>query len=400
VKHDYDILIIGAGLAGITAAIACAQTGVSVALIDRTARQDTPDDFRASAIAASALRMFGRLGVELGAHIEPIQDMLAYEGSPNLPWKIHFDQADKLGAMIENTHLRRALWARFDAIKTAHIFAPAQIISHSRDAGGVRLDIMQGGTQRSLTAKLLIAADGRNSQMRRAAQINVQSAHYDQRALVAVISHSLPHQGLALQRFMRGGPLAVLPLPKNHMAKNRSQIVWSDKTAAIGALEQLGEANFTALLAQRMGDYLGDLSLETPRQSYPLGLQVADKFTAERLALIGDAAHVIHPLAGQGLNLGLRDVAALAEGITLAHKRGLDIGTAGLLDYAAWRNIDVRAMGAATHSLNLIFGLKNPIFGHMRRAGLKASNAISPLKGLFMQEAAGELGDLPEIMRM
>ena len=392
---DFDIIIIGAGLVGITAAIACAQTGLSLALIDRNAPQDMPEDFRASAISPSALRMLARLHVDIEPYSEPIHDMLAYEGAQNSPWKIHFDTADKLGVMAENSHLRRVLWDRFHQLENTHLFAPAQLTGHSRDASAVKAQITQDGRLQSFNARLMIAADGRSSHIRRAAQINVQSTPYNQRALVAIIAHSLPHQGLALQRFMRGGPLAVLPLPQN-----RSQIVWSDKTAAIGALEQLSEADFTALLAQRMGDYLGDLTLDSPRQSYPLGLQIADKFTAERLALIGDAAHVIHPLAGQGLNLGLRDVAALAEGVGLAHKRGLDIGSSGLIDYAAWRNIDVRAMGAATHSLNMIFGLKNPILGHIRRLGLKTANEIPMLKGLFMSEAAGELGDLPAIMRM
>jgi len=392
-KTEFDIIIVGAGLVGLTAAIACAQSGVSVALIDRRARSDMPEDFRASAIAASGMRMLTRLGVELGDKAQPIQDMMAYEGGQDAPWKIHFDEADKLGVMAENTHLRAALWAVLDELEAVEFIAPAEISTHSHDALGVSVTITRHGVP--LTAKLLIAADGRGSKLRRAAGITVQNTQYDQRALVTVIKHSLPHDGLALQRFMRGGPLAVLPLPQN-----RSQIVWSDKAGAIGALEQLSETDFLDIVTDRMGDYLGELSLETPRQSYPLGLQVADDFTATRLALIGDAAHVIHPLAGQGLNLGLRDVAALAEGVGLAQSRGQDIGVAGLLDYAAWRNTDVRAMGAATHSLNMMFGIKNPLLGHLRRFGLKTVNEISPLKGLFMQNAAGNLGDLPAIMRI
>ena len=396
-KTEFDILIVGAGLVGLTAAIACAQSGASVAVIDRRARDDMPDDFRASAIAASAVRMLIRLGVDFGDHAQPIQDMMAYEGrqnSPDIgPWKIHFDEADKLGVMIENTRLRAALWEALGGLDSVKIIAPAKIISHIHEANGV--EVLLAGDDTPLTAKLLIAADGRNSHLRRAAGITVQSTQYDQRALVAVIKHSLPHDGLALQRFMSGGPLAVLPLPNN-----RSQIVWSDKAGAISALEQLSEADFIDILADRMGDYLGELSLQTPRQSYPLGLQVADSFTATRLALIGDAAHVIHPLAGQGLNLGLRDVAALAEGIRLAQKTGQDIGIAGLLDYESWRNGDVRAMGAATHSLNLLFGLKNPVFGHIRRVGLKAVNDMTPLKAMFMQSAAGNLGEVPVLMRI
>ncbi len=392
-KTNFDILLIGAGLVGLSAAVACAQSGVSVAVIDRRTQDDMPEDYRASAIAASSLRMLERLGVRLGAKAEPILDMMAYEASQAAPWKIHFDEADKLGVMIENKYLRQALWAAFEGLDNTLMIAPAQITQHSHDANGVELHL--AGQDAPLRAKLLIAADGRNSYIRRAAGINVQSTDYTQRALITIIKHSLPHKGLALQRFMRGGPLAVLPLPGN-----RSQIVWSDKTAAVTALEQFSEADFCDILTDRMGDYLGTVALETPRQSYPLILQVADRFSAPRLALIGDAAHVIHPLAGQGLNLGLRDVAALAEGIDLAQKRGLDIGVAGLIDYNIWRNIDVRLMGAVTHSLNKAFGVKNPVFGHMRRLALKTINEMSPVKELFMQDAAGELGELPKIMHI
>jgi len=392
-KSDYDIIIVGAGLVGLTAAIACAQSGVSIALIDRQAPDKSAADYRASAIAASSLRMFERLGVDLGDKAYPIQDMMAYEGTHHTPWKIHFDDADKLGSMIENAHLQRALLVKLQALETVDIIAPAHIVAHSQDASGVEVELERH--KAPLTAKLLIAADGRNSHIRRSVGITVQKTDYNQRALVTIIKHSLPHDGLALQRFMRGGPLAALPLPNN-----RSQIVWSDKAMAIEALEQFSETDFIDVLAEKMGDYLGELSLETPRQSYPLGLQIADRFTAERVALIGDAAHVIHPLAGQGLNLGLRDVAALSEGVGLAHKRGLDIGVAGLLDYDSWRQTDIRMMGAATHSLNMMFRAKNPIFGHLRRLGLNAVNEITPLKHVFMQEAAGNLGDLPKIMRI
>ncbi|MEP1229182.1 MAG: FAD-dependent oxidoreductase [Litorimonas sp.] len=391
-KTNFDIIIVGAGLVGLTAAIACAQSGLSIAVIDRRARADMPADYRASAIAASSMRMLERLGVELSEQTQPIHDMVAYEGMQSEPWKVHFDAPDKLGAMIENTHLQQALWAAFDSLHNVHMLAPAQITDHSHDIGGVTVSLAD--TENPLTAKLLIAADGHGSYMRRAAGITVQKTDYEQRALVAIVKHSLPHDGVAVQRFMHGGPLAVLPLPNN-----RSQIVWSNKSGAATTLEHMDETDFLAILSEKMGEYLGGLSLETPRQSYPLRLQIADAFSADRLALIGDAAHVIHPLAGQGLNLGLRDVAALSEGIGLAKTRGQDIGVAGLLDYSAWRNTDIRAMGAATHSLNVMFGAKNPLIGHIRRLGMKAINDISPLKKIFIQNAAGDLGDLPAIMR-
>jgi len=390
-KTDFDVIIVGAGLIGLTAAIACVKSGLSVALIDRHAREDMPMDVRASAIAASSMRMFERLGVELSDKIQPIHDMLAYEGRQSQPWKIHFGEKDRLGAMVENQHLKTALWAALDKTGTAQIFAPAHITAHSHDNSEVRVTLGDGDIP--LTANLLIAADGGKSYLRRMAGITVQNTQYEQRALVTVIEHSLPHDGVAMQRFMRGGPLAILPLPGQ-----RCQIVWSHKSGAITALEQLGTDEFLDVLKEKMGDYLGNLSLKAPRQSYPLSLQIADSFTADRLALIGDAAHIIHPLAGQGLNLGLRDVAALSEGLELARSRGQDIGVAGLQGYAAWRNTDVRAMGTATHSLNVMFGIKNPIFGHIRRFGLKAVNDISPLKALFAQNAAGDLGDLPALM--
>jgi len=239
-KTKFDIIIVGGGLVGLTAAIACAQSGLSIAVGDKT---------------------------------QAITDMVAYEGSLAEPWKIHFDEADKLGSMVENIDLRAALLARFDAFENLHMIAPAEISSHNHVSSGV--DVHLKGQKSPLTAKLLIAADGRNSHLRRAAGITVQATPYNQRALVTIIKHSLPHDGLALQRFMRGGPLAVLPLPQN-----RSQIVWSDRAEAIEALEQLSQIDFIDILQERMGDYLGDITLETLRQSYPLGRALALRISA------------------------------------------------------------------------------------------------------------------------
>jgi len=362
-KTEFDILIIGAGLVGLTTALACAQSGAQVALLDRR-DIEVGHDGRASALSSTSLHLFVNLGVEILADVQPIRDMLVTEGAPNSPWRLHFEgggdsksEPSDLGGIIENSRLKSALIAKV------------------------------------LTAQLLIGADGRESAVRRKAGISRQRFDYAAASLVTTISHTLPHDGLAWQRIIKGGALAVLPL-----TGARSQIVWSGPTKAIDAAAALSDPAFLALLSEKMDGYLGQMQLTAPRQTYPLRLQIADQFSKGRIALAGDAAHIIHPLAGQGLNLGLRDAAALAEGIKSARGTGQDLGVASLIDYALWRNTDTRVLGALTHMISESSSAKGPI-GHIRRLGMAMINRSPDLKSMFETRAAGENRDLPELLK-
>jgi len=255
---------------------------------------------------------------------------------------------------------------------------------------GVSIDVAQA----KLKASLLIAADGRDSSLRKKAGITVQRFDYDAASLVTTISHELPHDGLAWQRIIKGGVLAVLPL-----TGNRSQIVWSGPKNAVEAAAIIPEADFIGLLSEKMDCYLGDMSCISARRSYPLRLQIADTLSAGRIALAGDAAHVIHPLAGQGLNLGLRDAAALAEGVKMSRETGQDVGVASLLEYQLWRDVDVRALGALTHGIHEISGARLAPISHARRLGLAMINRSSALKSALKKRAAGDARDLPELLK-
>ncbi len=391
-KTDFDIVIIGAGLVGLTTALACAESGASVALLDRNTISVGADG-RASALSSTSLRLFDNLGVDLRGQTQSIRDMLVTEGVPDAPWRLHFQgdvDGGDLGALIENTSLKAALVnkVKSSALITTH--GPIEIHDAVHAADGVNVETDQG----TLTARLLIAADGRNSVLRRKAGITAQRFDYDAASLVTTISHDLPHDGLAWQRLISGGALAVLPL-----TGDRSQIVWSGKTAGIQAATEMPEDSFLALLSEKMDGYLGDMSLIAPRQNYPLRLQMADGFTATRLALVGDAAHVIHPLAGQGLNLGLRDAAAIADGIKMARATGQDVGVSSLLDYDLWRNSDTRAVGLLTHIIAESSRLNIGLIGHARRLSLALTNRSDAIKSNLGKRASGEGHDLPDLMQ-
>lgn len=391
--YEFDIIIIGGGAVGLTMALACAKSGASVAMVDRRALDAEVPDGRAFALAATSLTLLSNLDVDLGDRLQPIRDMLVTEGAPDSPWRLHFEgdgDGSDLGGMIRSPDLGAALLARVEAEDAVTVFAPFEAKDIIHDASGVSLKV----GRKVLKAKLLVAADGRESRLRKAAGITVQRSDYDMASLVTTIAHELPHDGLAWQRFSTNGPLAVLPL-----TDGQSQIVWSAPTDLTAAAVALPEADFLALLSDRMDGYLGDMTLAAPRQSYPLRLQVADSFTATRLALVGDAAHIIHPLAGQGLNLGLRDAAALSDGVKSAQANGQDIGVAGLIDYQNARMTDARMMGATTHMLSMITQVKTPAFGHLRRMGLALTNRSQGLKSRFKKEAAGRTGTPPELMR-
>ena len=396
-KTDFDIIIIGAGLVGMATALTCAHKGASVCLLD-SSEPEKADDGRASAIAASSFAMLEHLGVAaaLNGHVQPITDMLIADGEVGdiSPLRLHFDSRDvdgPTGYIIENNILRAALLASVRAANAISFLAPIDIQETSRMAKMATV-ILSDKTK--LTASLIVAADGRNSGLRQKAGIELQRFDYDQKAIVTTFEHELSHDGVAHQMFFAGGPLALLPL-----TNNRCSIVWSDRARAIDAAMALEEGAFTAELIRRMGSFLGEIKLCAPRQAFPLGLQMAERYTDKRLILVGDAAHAIHPLAGQGLNMGLRDAAALADIVAESRSVGLDLGGAAIGEYEVWRNFDNKILGASTDMLNRLFSNKVLPLRHARRLGLAAVNRFKPAQKVFMKEAAGETGDLPSLLR-
>jgi 2-octaprenyl-6-methoxyphenol hydroxylase len=362
------------------------------------ANPDKADDGRASAIAASSYTMLTALGVAhaIAEEVQPITDMLIADGAVGdvSPLTLHFDSNDAggpTGYMIENAVLRGALLAAVKASDTIDLRAPIEIAETRRDAKEAVVKLMDGTL---LTASLLVAADGRNSALRKSAGIDVQRFAYDQKAIVTTFAHELPNDGVAHQIFFAGGPLALLPL-----TDNRCSIVWSDTARAVEAAMALQTDAFTTELSRRIGGFLGEIKLSAPRQAYPLSLQMAERYTDDRLVLVGDAAHAIHPIAGQGLNMGLRDAAALADVVAEARSVGLDLGGAAIGDYEAWRNFDNKMLGVSTDILNRLFSNNIAPLRHARRLGLAAVNRFKPAQMFFMKEAAGETGTLPSLLR-
>ena len=394
---NYDIIIIGAGLVGMSTALACAYKGAKIAIIDAVHPDEKRQDGRASAIAASSFQMFKTLDViqSLEAEFQPVQDMLISDGSVNdvSPLMLHFDSREvngPTGYMVENDVLRRALFSAVKAQTGIEFFAPVELVETQLDPAFVQVSLSNGV---EITGSLIVAADGRRSTQRKSAGIGVFRHRYNQKALVTTFCHEFPHDGVAHQIFFSGGPLALLPLTENRMS-----IVWTDRASAIEAAMNLPEKAFIAELRRRSGNFLGEMFLCADRQMFPLSLQMAETYTSNRLALVGDAAHAIHPLAGQGLNMGLRDAAALADVIVKSKSLGLDIGT-DLKDYNVWRNFDTQVLAASTDILNRVFSNRVSPIRHMRRLGLAAINQTSVAKSFFMKEASGKSGNLPSLLR-
>ena len=402
---DSDILIVGGGLNGPALALALAQTGFTVSVIDTL---DTPTlkgadfDGRGYALALASVRLLRRIGIwdRISAHTQPmleikVSDGRAGEGALS-PFFLHFDHAEieegPMGHMCEDRFLRRAF---LDAMQTApgitHL--PGQtVVAQDVDAGGVTLTLDTGKT---LRGRLVIGSDGRGSGTAKRAGIKRTGWGYSQTALVAAIEHELPHNGIAHQFFMPPGPLAILPLPGNV-----SSIVWSETAETAARFHALDDAAFMDVLRPRFGDFLGNISLRGKRFTYPLGLSLADRFVDDRLALIGDAAHGMHPIAGQGLNAGLRDVAALAQVLDEAQRRGEDIAAVDVLArYQQWRRFDTATLAMATDMTNKLFSNDNPLIRLGRDLGMGAVNAWPGLRRSLIREAAGLTGDLPALMR-
>lgn len=398
---DTDIVIAGGGLNGTTLALALASAGFGVTVVDplpKASRQAGDFDGRGYALAISSQRVLKALGVwrTVADQAQPILDIVVTDGRKGEgppPFHLHFDHAEieegPMGFMVEDRHLRPALLAALDGAGVTQIDG-AKITAQAPDVAGITVTLDDG---RTLRARLLIGCDGKTSQVAARAGIRRTGWRYGQTALVGAIAHELPHHGTAHQFFMPGGPLAILPL-----SGNRSSIVWSEREAEAVRISALDDAGYLDELKPRFGDFLGEISLAGNRFSYPLELSLANAFVAERVALVGDAAHAVHPIAGQGLNAGLKDVAALAEVLTDAQRRGEDIGRADVLArYQQWRRFDTATLAVATDAFNRLFSNDNPLLRAARDIGLGLTNAMPGLRRGFIREAAGLTGDLPRL---
>lgn len=394
-----DITIVGGGMVGLTAAIGLAEHGFSVAVIDRAPKGDltaTSYDGRASALAFATCRMLEVLGIwkHMAPYAQPINEIRVSDG-PSL-MHLHFDHRalgdGPLGNMVENRHTRLALFERIDEMDGITLLLGESIASISRNGEAAMLTLESGCT---ITSKLLLGADGRASIIRRDANIPVSTFEYDQHGIVCSIEHALPHHGIAHERFLPAGPFAILPL-----TENRASLVWTEKSHLVETIMALPDRSFTAEVQRRVGDFLGAVTPIGGRWAYPLTLQYADTYTDTRLAIIGDAAHGIHPIAGQGLNLGLRDVAALIEVLTSSARVGLDVGSLQVLDtYSQWRHTDNAALIGVTDILNRLFSNDITPIKRARDIGLAAVNQIPPLKNFFMSHARGTVGELPKLLK-
>lgn len=396
-----DVLIVGAGPVGLSVAVALAQAGLKVAAIDRADPARPPVDGRTTAVSAATQRLFSAIGVWPGLKSRacPINDIRVTDG--DAPLFLHFDHRaldeGPLGWIVDNVALRRALLARARALPGFSLYAPVELAKLDRGPARVRATLADGAT---IAAPLAIAADGRNSRLRREAGIRVTSWPYRQTAIACIATHERPHRNIAHERFLPAGPFAILPMLDDAEGRHRASIVWTDRGEAVPALLALPKDEFDAELAHRFGDFLGAVEVLGGRFAHPLGLLHAERYTAERLALAGDAAHAIHPVAGQGFNLGVGDVAALAEVLVDAHRLGLDLGAPSVLaDYQRWRRFDALAMAAMTDSLVRLFGMRAPGVRFMRDLGLTAVERLPRLKRFFMRQAMGMASGRPRLLQ-
>lgn len=399
-----DIVISGGGMVGLSLGLALAQGGFRVAVADPqvlSAQLDPKFDGRVSALAYASIRMYRALGVwaDMEKDAQPIREILVTDGAPGKPaspFSLHFDAqevgAAELGAIVENRHIRAALGARAQAEKNLTLIAPAAVRSVTIESGGVVASLSNGEEVR---ASLAIAADGRVSPLRAAQGIKTIGWSYAQTGIVATVEHERPHNGVAYEHFLPAGPFAILP-----MTGNRSSLVWTERDNTAPGLLALDEARFNTELARRFGAHLGAVRVAGPRWSYPLSFHIARDFVKPRFALAGDCAHGIHPIAGQGLNLGLKDAAALAEVLLDAARLGQDIGALDVLKrYERWRRFDSVAMAASTDALNRLFSSDFAPLRLIRDLGMGAVDSIGPARRFFMRHAGGDVGKLPKLMK-
>jgi 2-octaprenyl-6-methoxyphenol hydroxylase len=398
-----DVLIGGGGVAGLALAVALRQglgEGFAVMVAD-PALDRAPSDPRASAIVAAAQRLFEAIGVwaAVAGEAQPILDMVVTDSRLTdavRPVFLTFDGDAEPGQpfahMVENGPLHAALLER--ARETGVVLRRAGISEFALSQSGGGVSVALTGGER-LRARLLVAADGAHSGIRARAGIPTRGWNYGQSAIVTTVAHERDHGGRAEEHFLPAGPFAILPL--KHC---RSSIVWTEHAAEAERILALPDGDFHEELERRFGLHLGEIKAEGARRAYPIGLWIARAFIGPRLALIGDAAHVIHPIAGQGLNMGLKDVAALAETIVDAARLGLDPGAGAVLErYQRWRRFDTMAMGVATDGLNRLFSNRSDVLRLVRDVGLGLVDRMPPLKHVFIREAAGLLGEVPKLLK-
>ncbi|MCB8839250.1 ubiquinone biosynthesis hydroxylase [Aurantimonas sp. VKM B-3413] len=387
-----DIVIAGAGYVGLTTAVAIksAAPHLEIVLVDAAPEGVWEKDARASAIAAAAVRMLSRLGVwdEVKDEAQPITEMIVTDsrtGDAVRPVFLTFGGEAKPGEpfanMLANTVLNGALRKRAGELGIA-VRQGVAVSGIEQGMAAVTVRLAGGG---SIGARLLIACDGVKSKIRDMAGIRTLHWDYGQSGIVATVAHERPHEGRAEEHFLPSGPFAILPLKGN-----RSSLVWTETTREAERLIAADDLVFELELEQRFGHKLGALTVEGPRRAFPLGLTLARDFVKPRVALAGDAAHGIHPIAGQGLNLGFKDAAALAETVVEAERRGLDIGALDVLEtYQRWRRFDTLQMGVTTDVLNRLFSNDVGLLRAVRSFGLSLVDRAPPLKDFFIGQAAG-----------
>ena len=401
--HDADILIVGGGLNGPALALALAQGGLSSVVIDARpapARAEPGFDGRAYALAIASRRLLDTIGVwpSVSALAQPILAVKASDGRAGegaAPLFLHFDAAEieegPMGHMLEDRFLYAAFRAAMAAEPAITLLSGETVVAQATGAHA-SVTLASG---RVVRGRVIAGCDGRGSGTAQRAGIRRTGWSYDQTALVTAVEHERPHGGTAHQFFMPEGPLAILPLPGN-----RSSIVWSETDAHATAIQALPDAEYLTALRPRFGDFLGDVHLAGQRFTYPLSLSLADRYAVPRLVLVGDAAHGVHPIAGQGLNLGLRDVGALAEVLILAARRGEDIGAIDvLMRYQRWRRFDTTALALGMDAVNRLFSNDNPMLRVVRDLGMGAVTRTPALRRAFMRSAAGLTGDLPALLQ-
>jgi 2-octaprenyl-6-methoxyphenol hydroxylase len=397
-----DLVIGGAGFAGLALAIALRQglgEMFTVTVVDPALAATVSKDPRASAIAAAARRLFEAIGVwdAVAGDAQPILDMVVTDSKLDdavrptfLTFGGEVEEGEPFAHMIENRQLIDALVAK---AKELGVELRADAVSGFAYTDNA-IDVVLAGGE-TIPARLLAGADGARSKIREQAGIATHGWNYDQSAIVTTVAHEREHNGRAEEHFLPAGPFAILPL-----TGKRASIVWTETTREAERMIALPDEEFHSELEKRFGLHLGDLKVIGPRRAFPLGLFTARTFIGERLALVGDAAHIIHPIAGQGLNMGLRDVAALAEAVADAARLGLDIGGPDALErYQRWRRFDTMTMGVATDGLNRLFSNSSDVLRLARDLGLGVVERIPALKRAFIREAAGFTGDVPKLLR-
>ena len=397
-----DVIIFGGGLIGLALASALDSSGLSAIVVDPAdpeQRKDAAFDGRTSAVSSSSMRMLQTIGV--ADHLPepgcPIRTIQVADGLD--PGGLAFETAEgdePLGWMNENRNLRAALHSRAEAGRKLWLLWKSRAVSVERGEHGVMVSLEDG---RRLSAPLLVAAEGRNSPTREAAGIRIARWRYDHTAIVSVLRHERSHENIAYEIFYPAGPFALLPMTDNK-GSHRSAIVWSVRSDDAAGLLSFDEVDFAAEAEAAMGGFLGDMALVAPRSTYPLGFHHAAQITSQRLALVGDSAHAMHPIAGQGLNVGFRDVAALTQVLVEGARLGLDLGDRQLLDrYQRWRALDTLMVSLATDNLTRIYGIRGRGASAVRRLGMSVIDRIAPVKDRLMAEARGTSGELPLLLR-